>query len=417
MEEIASREDLCRSVSSAVAHARVYDIHTHLYSEPFGALLLSGLDELLTYHYLVAEFFRYSSMPYDAFWALAKADQARLVWQSLFVERTPISEACRGALTVLKVLGADVRSRDLDTVRASFEPTDIGQYVDLVWEKARIEKVIMTNDPFDDQERRAWEQGGNTDPRFEAALRLDALLCDWINSHGALRSLGYNVHRDLSVASVSEVQRFLTEWALKTGAVYMAVSLPPGFNLKPSLPRTKLIEECVLPTCLKLGVPFAMMIGAKRSVNPGLREAGDAVGKADVGVLQSLLAKYPRNKFMATMLSKENQHELCVTARKFRNLMVFGCWWFLNNPSIVEEITRLRMETLGLSFVPQHSDARCLDQLIYKWKHAREVVTSVLVDKYNDVMESGWLVTSDDIQRDVDTLFSQGFKDFLEIRL
>ena len=42
---------------------------------------------------------------------------------------------------------------------------------------------------------------------------------------------------------------------------------------------------------------------------------------------------------MVSVLSRENQHELCVYARKFGNLLPFGCWWFVNNPSIVEEIT------------------------------------------------------------------------------
>ena len=37
--------------------------------------------------------------------------------------------------------------------------------------------------------------------------------------------------------------------------------------------------------------------------------------------------------------------------------MPFGCWWFLNNPSIVQEITRERIEMLGTSFIPEHPDA------------------------------------------------------------
>ena len=43
----------------------------------------------------------------------------------------------------------------------------------------------------------------------------------------------------------------------------------------------------------------------------------------------------------------------------------------MNNPSVIEEITRERIELLGLSVIPQHSDARILDQLVYKWKHSR----------------------------------------------
>ncbi len=72
---------------------------------------------------------------------------------------------------------------------------------------------------------------------------------------------------------------------------------------------------------------------------------------------------FPDTKFIATVLARENQHELCVLARKFRNLHIFGCWWFLNNPSLIDEMTRMRLELLGLSFTPQHSDARVLDQL------------------------------------------------------
>jgi hypothetical protein len=44
----------------------------------------------------------------------------------------------------------------------------------------------------------------------------------------------------------------------------------------------------------------------------------------------------------------------------------------LNNPSLVEEITRMRLEMLGMSFIPQHSDARVLEQVIYKWRSSRQ---------------------------------------------
>lgn len=102
------------------------------------------------------------------------------------------------------------------------------------------------------------------------------------------------------------------------------------------------------------------MVGVRRGVNSALRSAGDGVGRADVGALERMCAEYPDVRFLATFLSRENQHELCVAARKFSNLMPFGCWWFLNNPSIISEITRERLELLGTSFIPQHSDARIL---------------------------------------------------------
>ena len=75
---------------------------------------------------------------------------------------------------------------------------------------------------------------------------------------------------------------------------------------------------------------FALMIGVRRRVNPALRLAGDAGGRADMRSLENLCRDFPDNRFLVTVLSRENQHELCVYARKFRNLMPFGCWWFLN---------------------------------------------------------------------------------------
>jgi len=116
-------------------------------------------------------------------------------------------------------------------------------------------------------------------------------------------------------------------------------------------------------------------------------------------------------KFLATYLSRENQHELCVAARKFNNLMPFGCWWFLNNPSIVSEITRERLELLGPSFIPQHSDARVLEQLIYKWKHARKEIADALADTYQNLLSSGRAVTAEEISRDVVRMFSGNFNE------
>jgi len=89
------------------------------------------------------------------------------------------------------------------------------------------------------------------------------------------------------------------------------------------------------------------------------------------------------------VLARENQHELCVLARKFRNLHIFGCWWFTNVPEIINEMTRMRLELIGLSVTPQHSDARVLDQIIYKWTHSRRIIAQVLVEKYADLAQTG----------------------------
>ncbi|MDA1190986.1 MAG: glucuronate isomerase [Candidatus Poribacteria bacterium] len=415
MTRIANHDELERAVRQTVAAQPITDIHTHLFSPDFGDLLLWGVDELLTYHYLIAETFRASNVSYDHYWAMTKTEQADLIWKTLFLENSPISESCRGVVTTLNALGLNVESRDLNDYRWYFAETNVHDFIDRVFELANVESVVMTNDPFDPTEQPVWQQERQGDPRFHAALRIDPLLNGYESGmRKTFKAWGYDVTRSLGKKSCKEIRRFLSEWIERMNPKYMAVSLPPEFMYPENSARGRIIERCVLPVSKEYNVPFALMIGVTRAVNPQLRMAGDGMGKADLRSLENLCRENPDNKFLTTLLSRENQHELCVLGRKFPNLMIFGCWWFMNNPSVIEEITRERIELLGLSVIPQHSDARILDQLVYKWSHSREIIADVLVDKYADTLTAGWQVSTDEVKRDVSALFGENFKRFLE---
>ena len=401
-------------VERLVEKTPAYDIHTHLYAPGFGSLLRWGIDDLLVYHSLVAEGFRHWDIPYETFWALDKATQAELIWTALFVQHSPISEACRGVLTTLHALGLDVRKRDLPAMRHWFAEHKIEGHLMRVMDLAGVRAICMTNSPFDDQERSVWEGGWAHDPRFTSALRIDPLLLDWPASAQRLSQWGYSVTAELTQSTLSEVRRFLADWSRRMNALYVMVSLPPDFQYPARTDSIRLIEEAVLPHCREHDLAFALMPGVRRAVNPALREAGDSVGRADLAAFERLFAAYPRNRFLVTVLSRENQHELCVVARKFRNLHLFGCWWFTNVPSIIDEMTRMRIELLGLSMTAQHSDARVLDQLIYKWGHSRRIIAGVLKEKYADLAATGWVVTEAEIQRDMEALFGGSFEAFLK---
>ena len=406
---------LARTIAQIVASTAVDDIHTHLYHPEFGELLLWGIDDLLVYHYLVAESFRFTSIAYDQFWKLSKTEQANLIWDELFLKHSPISEACRGVLTTLNRLGLDLKKRDLKAIRNWFSKQNAEDYTDRCMELGNVRTICMTNSPFDDMERPVWERGFKLDSRFKSALRIDPLLVTWEQTGRRLVQWGYKVKPDLGIKTISEVRRFLADWTKRMQARYVMVSLAPDFAYPDDDPCAQLIEKAVLPHCAEFGIPFAIMPGVKRAVNPQLRLAGDGVGRSDLQALQNLCAGRPQNKFLCTILSRENQHEAAVLARKFRNLHIFGCWWFTNIPYLVDEITRMRLELLGLSFTPQHSDARVLDQLIYKWDHSRQVITRVLIEKYQDLEATGWQPNSSEIERDVRFLLGGSFDAFLKM--
>jgi hypothetical protein len=392
-------------VEDTLAATQFVDIHTHLFSPGFGKLGLWGIDELLTYHYLEAEFFRSSDTTPEEYWSLSKREQADAIWRTLFIENSPISEATRGVIAVLQAFQLPTDRSDLTQARSFFEAQTIEMQIQRVLQIAGVSMVVMTNDPLDPAEAAVWLKGVEIDRHFHAVLRLDRILVNWSAHWRILAGQGYQIDEQASGKSTAEVRRFLADWHKRMQPVYMAVSLPDTFEYPRETIGNRLLVEAVLPACSELDLPLSLMIGVRKQVNPSLRLAGDAVGRADLRALENLCREFPANRFLVSVLSRENQHELCVYARKFNNLMPFGCWWFMNNPSIVEEITRERIEMLGTSFIPQHSDARVLEQVIYKWKNTRRTLARILSDSYRLLAEDGRGVTRGDIQRDVTRLF------------
>ena len=442
---LTTRAAIEKTVTNALRKQPIVDMHTHLYPPTFGTpdpnktgkvdpagLLLWGLDELLTYHYLVAEVYRIvpatkkgGGLPYEDFWKMSKTAQADHIWKHVFVERTPISEACRGVLTCLNMLGLDAGKKELPRLRKWFAQQDPDKYIDRVMELSNVESITMTNPVFDDNERGRWLKDAKTlrgDSRFKPVLRIDPILRNWPLAARKLTEWGFEAGDGvtLSAKNIEEGRRFLREWLDRQQAIYMALSLPPEFRYpaESNDPAEKAgqtaLEQIILPVAAERGLPFAMMIGSKMRVNPALGDAGDMVGKSDVQAVVRLCAGFPQNKFFCTMLARENQHEMCVAARKFGNLMLFGCWWFLNNPSLIEEMTRMRIELLGTSMIPQHSDSRVLDQLVYKWAHSRAIIGKVLVDKYADTIATGWALSEEDVKADVERMLKGNFLEFLK---
>jgi len=158
--------DTVSVVLAEVAAAKTIDLHTHLLPPSHGDLCLWGIDEMLTYHYLVAEYFMTappSISPQD-FYEITKQKQADLIWKALFIDRSPISEACRGVITTLEALGLSkqMNERDLVAIRQfyrSFREEGVSgteRFSNLVYQLSGLEHAVMTNIPFDINEAQYW---------------------------------------------------------------------------------------------------------------------------------------------------------------------------------------------------------------------------------------------------------------------
>mmetsp|Transcript_43307 Transcript_43307/g.135628 ORF Transcript_43307/g.135628 Transcript_43307/m.135628 type:complete len:567 (-) Transcript_43307:218-1918(-) len=407
---------LAEVVREEVRRVEVVDVHTHLFPPGFGELCLSGVDELLTYHYLVAEYLETSDgvSPFF-FYARSKREQADLVWGAVFNKRAPLSEAARGVLTVLRRLGlgAALKSRSLGAARAWFAAQDPAKHAESVFKLAGVRYAVMTNIPYDPSEIPHWRPAAPAFDRaaWKTALRVDLVLMnDWAGLCAAMKAEGYE-------ETLEGCLQWLRDWADTYQPEYLMASTPGGFTYPPTDGQAlspDLIADVFVPFAHERKLPLALKVGAVRGVNPDYQMAGDGVEVADMGFVRHMCATYPDLKFLVTVLSRDNQHELAVLGNKFRNLHLYGCWWYCNNPSIIADTTRMRMELLGPNFTAQHSDCRVLEQLIYKWAHSRELIAEQLVEQVEGVAKTGWAFTRRDIQQLVHRLLGGGaYEDFM----
>ncbi|EOD20252.1 hypothetical protein EMIHUDRAFT_117700 [Emiliania huxleyi CCMP1516] len=427
-------------VARCVRDVEAIDVHTHLLPPTHGNLLLWGIDELLTYHYLVAELFMVmpcvseedsvsvgdTAPSPDDFYGWPKPRQAELVFEELFVKRTPLSEACRGVVTTLSRLGRGEQLRAavrlpsrprLTALRDWFAAQDASDHLERVFRLSKLK----------------YAGAGAAERRREP-----------VNGASSHTSGGGALDGVAAAAADAAAQDGAAgrpdEWVRRIRPIYLMASTPAGFTYTPTAAgpaAAELLEGALLRVAMEEGLPLALKVGAVRGANPALQAGGDGVEVSRLDWLRTLCAGYPSVKFLVTVLSAVNQHELCVLARKFGNLHVYGCWWFCNNPSIIETTTRMRLEMLGTAFTCQHSDARArdsssrpsgtapapsrrrllraqvLDQLVYKWAHSREAVTPVLAAQYRKLLEAGWLLSEADVERDVGLLFGGAYEEFL----
>lgn len=336
-KELVSTFNIGTMVESAVQKTKIIDVHTHLFPPSHGQLMLWGIDELLTYHYLVAEYFMTAStFTPDAFYAKPKSEQADLIWEHLFIQRSPISEACRGVISTCQALGlaSFIQRRDLKGIRHWFSQQDELEYVHRVFDLANLDYVIMTNIPFEPEEARYWLDPDTRDfdrQKFRSALRVDQLLNgDWGAISKTLEAMGIE-------QTLSGVKTLLMKWIDIMQPEYFMASVPHTFTYPSQedveayaedvVNAATLLRRVLLPLAAEYQLPIAFKFDSVRQMNPRLKTAGDGVKPSNVGILHQLCLEYPRIKFLATFLSRVNQHEVCVLANKFANLHIYGCWW------------------------------------------------------------------------------------------
>src|SRR5438876_11707797 len=100
--DLLTEAQIFSTVKDVLATTQVIDIHTHLFAPAFGKLGLWVIDELLTCHYLEAEFFRCSDTRHEQYLAVSNRDQAAGTGRAFFGDNMPVQDATSGISPGLK---------------------------------------------------------------------------------------------------------------------------------------------------------------------------------------------------------------------------------------------------------------------------------------------------------------------------
>lgn len=342
------------------------DFHTHLFPPSWKNLCESGLVAILDYHYLHAELLRVAYLDPEEFLNMSKQNRAELIWNELILRNTKfLSTAVRGVKLILSSLGISDQL-DFEKALSLFEELVQTQGYDAkIFELAGLDAVVMTNDIFDQEELSSLLIPFDTE-RYICSFRLDAVF----QSENMDLSLHYmgNVFK---IGSDEDLISFMGKIILGNNPVYLALSLNSScFENKWFVERL----DSVIEFCKSNSIGISLMCGVKRRINPTIGLAGDGEERFNLGLLHNYLRSYPEVRFFITVLNLNDQYSLCVLARKFRNVIPFGIWWFQNHIPQIRAITNMRINMLGNTFIPQHSDARVLEHLIYKWDDTRQAL-------------------------------------------
>ena len=399
---ILSSDNISNKLLNIINSTPIFDLHTHLFPPTHEGYFLLGFKNLLNYHYLIAELLTATNIDASVFYSYNDEKKASLIWNELFEKRTPVSEACAGVLSILKELNIEINNKSFLSICDEYDRKI--QSDKNILDLSNVSSLVMTNNPFDLDEWSLFNTNNWDKKIYLASLRLDDLILDY---EEALKKA-----KDQTSNQENTIVTYLEKCYSQSNPVYAAVSL----NLETF---HTIFEDSfwkdILVWLENKNLPLSLMLGVKRAVNKDFGLAGDGIGDINLKELSNLCNLFPNNKFLVTCLSLNDQHELTVLARKHPNLRIFGFWWFMNQPTIIKQILKMRIDMLGFSFIPQHSDARVSDQLIYKWSHFKKILHPILLEYYQELLDKNFPISENILQRDIDNLLSGNAKKYLGI--
>ena len=451
------------NVKSIVNNYRVIDLQSDF---SYDLSCVYGIDNLLTTDKMICEFLSIHNTNLDIY-KLDKVKQADLIWDELFIKRTPLSDNCIEIISIIKSIGLEqfIMNLDLNGIRNYFgvngiNSSNINEYTDKIFDLSGVNYTITSTKIFDKNEIIYLEnrftpkkndivlykknnitekvkildchclQGYplNYNILFDNGKEKNTLwnylfMCDEqfnkitkrfknsLNIDILLRDYNKCLNNGLIKKygfneNIDGVRDYLLYWFHVLRPKCFSMSLENEIDYDFVNVDTDWIGNVsqILSTII---IPLSIELNIPISIKFENTKFLDVCDRSNLYSLFKLCKTFPKCKFIICFLCKVNYNKIFWLSKECSNLHIHGC--FLNNLKITKEITTNTFDVFSLNFSFHYSGSTVLEHFIYKWKQYKKIIIDILIDKYKKLELLGVIISKKNIERDVDILFNHSY--------
>jgi hypothetical protein len=385
---IQDKETLRLEVRAAMRKTNALDLWTHLPADPAAEETAYGIDALFALHPALLDEARALGIELPE----ERAARADALFQALFVDRTPLTDADLDALLTLERLGGFSEAQDLNQARERQALLSPGEHVEHVLELAKLRGVACVADPFAEGADRLWEAaGGEVSAKLIPALSVETLQRA-MEQDTSLTTHDGEIARDPHGAHVGKIVSVLDRWSARLGARMVCAAWPGS-----GIDRDMLMRYAVLPFCERKRLPLVLTL-----------EGGPAEVAARLAWLREALERFAELRCVLVARSAHAALELTAHAASLDG-RVFSV--LAGGP------TTVALGAAGLRAAPFASGVAVLDHLVGRWVRARREIAQALFDRYLPLIKLGWPVDRERIEADTASLLGGNWEEFCNLQL
>lgn len=395
------QSELSKRIALEISGMPVIDPHTHLQHKTPSAQFIGNI---FSYHYIRMEL---STVGMDV--------------QKLMNESIPPDDRMKNALPYIPKISNTTTWWGFMTICKAFgfedDTIDEGNFQDLCdiaketmqsegWYKKalhniNIKKSFLTNLPDEDL-------SGCDRDSFIPSLRTDEWVLDIQEkaTKEKLESLTktsiMNIY-DLKSAIGKVADKFVN---MKSAS--MAISLPPNFLVFPVadddaeilynkvLIGKRLADDeltrlqsymiySLFEVCNDLSLPFQIMLGVDRKIHRRLEWDGFSTDLNMVKTFRDALNRFPKVKFVFSILNSILNHELAIYSKTFANCYFAGHWWYTFYPALIKNAILERLQAVPYpKLIGWYSDSYYVEWTIAKIKLYIKSLSNALAELVAD---------------------------------